>query len=159
MTTKRGFTLIEILIYLALFSMLMSGAVVSMYTLFESASRSNERARLEQEGNYLLGKIDWYLSQSSSVQSPTHQANILTLQMRDSTVISVRATGGQLQKIQNGVVSRLNNSNVSITNILFTHDTSIDGVENVGTVIVLVATSSDGHVISQTFLATTYLHD
>ena len=53
-----GFTLIEVLVYLALFGLIMSGAVVSAYQMFEASGRNQTRAMIQEEGDFIVAKID-----------------------------------------------------------------------------------------------------
>jgi prepilin-type N-terminal cleavage/methylation domain-containing protein len=54
---KRGFTLIETIIYLALFSIVIGGALAATTVLFEGAGRNTTEARLQEEGTFMLEKI------------------------------------------------------------------------------------------------------
>ncbi len=60
---KRGFTLIETLIYIALFALLIGGGISSAFSLIASSDRIGTQAMLEEEGNFLLAKIGWALEQ------------------------------------------------------------------------------------------------
>ena len=60
---KKGFTLIETVIYLALFSIVIGGALAATTLLFEGAGRNTTEARLEEEGNFMLEKIAYDKSQ------------------------------------------------------------------------------------------------
>lgn len=65
---KRGVTLIETLIYIALFALLIGGGVSSAYVLIESSDRIGVHAMLEEEGNFLLAKINWALDAGMAVE-------------------------------------------------------------------------------------------
>lgn len=53
---KRAFTLIEAIIYLALFSIVIGGALMSAAALFEGAGSDTAKARLQEEGAFMLEK-------------------------------------------------------------------------------------------------------
>jgi len=66
---NRGFTLIETIIYIALFAILMSGAVVAAYNLFEGSDRNESAILIQEEGTFLNRKINWALAGASAAQS------------------------------------------------------------------------------------------
>ena len=62
----KGFTLIEVVIYIALLSLLLGGTVESTYS-FLTYSASDERdIAVSQEGTFVLHKIEWALMSTSS---------------------------------------------------------------------------------------------
>ncbi len=65
---KRGVTLIETLIYIALFALLIGGGVSSAYSLIESSDRIGVHAMVEEEGNFLLAKINWAFETGMNVE-------------------------------------------------------------------------------------------
>ncbi len=68
---QKGFTLIEVIIYLALFSILMSGFLVASFSLVESAGKDTSRSLLQAEGEYLLAKILYALKEEGKKIDPT----------------------------------------------------------------------------------------
>jgi hypothetical protein len=58
----RGFTLIETIIYIGLFSLIFSGIFVSIYPLFTGAQRLTQNIAIESESAFILSKIDYALS-------------------------------------------------------------------------------------------------
>ena len=60
--SQAGFTLIETLIYIALFSMCMSGVMGATFELIGSAQKSSGATITQEEGNFVLQKIHWALN-------------------------------------------------------------------------------------------------
>ncbi len=71
-----GFTLIEMIVYMALFSVMMGGLVVTMYYLYQSIGRTSANATAQEEINFVLKKIDWALTGASSVEVLEEAARI-----------------------------------------------------------------------------------
>ncbi len=158
-THHKGFTLIEAVIYLALFSILIGGAVVAAYSLFDAATRSGTRTMLKEENDFFLSKIDWALSGAEAVTVPAAGSAGVTLTVAkwdsaDPAVITF--SGGDLYL--DG--TRLNNTNVEVTNARFSHvadpgaGTSPEYVE---AVVTSSALTPLGSVVSTTGTTTVYL--
>jgi type II secretory pathway pseudopilin PulG len=58
----RGFTLIETIIYVVLFSIIMVGGFVTAFELMQSSGQLGAKHVTQEETNFLLRKIDWALS-------------------------------------------------------------------------------------------------
>lgn len=63
---KRGFTLIEVLIYIALSSLLLTGVIVSTFSLIDGNKWLLERTIALQEGHFVLQKINWLMKNKNS---------------------------------------------------------------------------------------------
>jgi len=59
---KAGFTLIEVVIYIALFSILMGSAFIVAYQLIQSSGNLSTKNTIQEEGNFVIRKLDWALS-------------------------------------------------------------------------------------------------
>ena len=55
----EGFTLIETLMYLALFALIIGGGMTATYQIIESTAGSASHILLQEEGNFILRKIAW----------------------------------------------------------------------------------------------------
>lgn len=55
----------ETMIYIALFGIIMSGAVVGTYNLLEGGNRNINSSRIEEEGTFINRKIGWALSKAT----------------------------------------------------------------------------------------------
>jgi type II secretory pathway pseudopilin PulG len=80
----NGFTLIETIIYIGIFALIMSSAVVSIYSIMSNNARNQTKAMVEEEGSFLIGKIDWALIGTKKINSSN--GDILSITKFDSTV-------------------------------------------------------------------------
>jgi len=94
---NKGFVLIEMIIYTALFSIMMSGLVVAVYQLQESAKHTETGFATQEEINFVYKKIDWVLASAEKINSPT---------LGISTNLSV----DKRNFIDNPIIIRLNTS-------------------------------------------------
>lgn len=163
---SRGFTLIEALVYLALFSILMGGAVIAAYNLFEAAARGTTRTMLQEETDFLIAKATWAASGAKSITSPSAgtTGGALTVVKWDSSYgnpIVITTNGGNMVMTKSGGAQVvLNNTNVSVTHFSVTHDLGAgDGFspESVTVALTLSARASDGALLSRAATTTVYI--
>lgn len=115
---NRGFTLLEVLIYIALFSVLIGGAIVAGYNLLESGNRNETAVAIQEEGNFLNRKINWALTGATSVtaSSPT----TLTVVRSDLGTLVFTASAGSLTLTRGSATpTTLNSAAFSIDNLAF----------------------------------------
>lgn len=55
---SRGFSLIETIVYVALLGFMMSGAVITAYQVTQSSFVVNEKDTVQEEGNFVLRKLE-----------------------------------------------------------------------------------------------------
>ena len=67
---NKGFTIIELVIYLALFSIMLGGLIVTVFQLMESAGNLTSKDAVQEEINFVLKKMDWALADASGINSP-----------------------------------------------------------------------------------------
>lgn len=170
----RGITLIEIVIYLGLYALLMGGAVLSAYALISTSAHNQAKALVQEEGNYLISKIDWALGGAKGINDP-NDANPLTTDY--GTRLSVSrydpAAGEPIVfSITDGVVymRRSGNPAVAISNAdvrvacpllgCFAHTSaSGDGInpESLTATFTVSITTSDGRSYHQDFSTVKYI--
>ncbi len=86
----RGFTLIETIIYLALLSFILTGTMLAVYGMLESGSSLLEKTATEDEGFFIMHKLDWMLSDLKSIDSPASGSDdSLTITQNDNTKFTV----------------------------------------------------------------------
>ncbi len=67
MKSHRGFTLMEVVIYIGLFGILMSGAVAATYQLLQGGAKNEANIAIQEEGTFLIRKFNWALTSTSAV--------------------------------------------------------------------------------------------
>jgi prepilin-type N-terminal cleavage/methylation domain-containing protein len=180
---QKGFTLIETIIYLALFAIFLGGAVATAYNMFEASGRNQTKNIVQEEGNFLIAKIEWALAGTQIVNSPLANNLPCTLPATPCLLALNKITG--LDPItKQPIITRieinlagtdmvliypdnippnsfiLNNSSVRISNFAFTHNVesgSGGNSESVRADFTLTTNTPNGMQISQDFSTTKYL--
>jgi type II secretory pathway pseudopilin PulG len=162
-----GFTLIEVIVYLALFAIMFGGAMTVAYNVIESSGRNQTRALLQEEGDFLIAKINWTLSGAQTVvlPNPGSPSSVLTVNKFDGTSVTVNLNGQTVQLVNSIDTYQLNNSSALVQvvpspSLVFTHTSSSgDGVnpEKVDAKFTLTANTPTGAVMTQDFFTTVYL--
>ncbi len=75
---NKGFTLLETIIYIALFGIIMSSAVAAAYHLLEGGRRNQSAVAVQEEGAFLSRKINWALVGASAVDVPATNTLVVT---------------------------------------------------------------------------------
>jgi type II secretory pathway pseudopilin PulG len=166
-----GFTLIETMVYLSLFSLMMGGVVVSAYNIFESTGRSQTRSMIQEEGDFIIGKIDWSLSGIQVVSAPAApssgsectESDTLSVTKWDGSVgtIIINLSGGSIVLARLGNLANstpLNNSNITVSGLLFRHcGGGGNNPESVEASFTLTARTPNGMSISRDFFTSDYI--
>lgn len=148
-TPKRsGFTLIEVLIYIVLFSIIVSGTILVFYQLLRSQAQNKSRSEVESEANFLMTKIAWALSGAQTINSPAPGATSTSLSVskynfaQNPLVFDVSSGTLRLSR-GGGTPAALNNSAVQVSSVAFGHiaasGTAPEGVQTTLTVSSLLA--------------------
>lgn len=148
----RGFTLVETLVYIALFGILIGGFVVSAYGLFESNNRNLAKAMLQQEKDFVVGKINWALSGAQLVTVVNPQT--LSVTRYDGSAVTIGVSGTTVT-VGGAAIT---NENVRVSKLVFIRTyaggTNPESVEAGFTISTL---SQDGKSIFQTASTTRYI--
>jgi prepilin-type N-terminal cleavage/methylation domain-containing protein len=97
---KKGFTLIEVIIYIALFSILMGGAFITAYQLIDSSRKLSVKNTTQDEGNFVMRKLSWTLTSVNpavaTIPSSGTSPN-LKVTKYDSNQIDVQQNGTKIE--------------------------------------------------------------
>jgi type II secretory pathway pseudopilin PulG len=158
--TGAGFTLIEFIIYLALFGILMGGVAAGVYAIVEGGGRSQAKTSIQEEGNFLLGKFNWALSGASSINVVALPPNLaITKYNYALNPLVFDVSGSELRLRQGGgLANDLNSSNVFLKSLTFQDIPKSNGKPEGLTInFTLTALTSAGAVESQNFEITKFL--
>ena len=160
---SRGFTLFETVIYVALFGILLGGAVLSSFEIISSIGRSKKEALLEVEGNFLLSKVAWALSGSVWVTAPVYNSTTTMLGINVIYPISdtylISAGSNSLLFSKTGVASEsLVGNDVIVKNVTFFHS-GTSTVEYVAVNFTLETHADSGEILSANFSQIDYLNN
>ena len=126
----RGFTLVEVLIYIALFGLLMSGAVVSAYQLLQSGENQEISFAAQQEGTFINRKLAWALAPATAVSASG--GNILTITRPDlgsQSPIVVDGSGDRITlKRGSGAALPLSTEGLALSNVVFSTNPPANGL-------------------------------
>ncbi|KKW23866.1 MAG: hypothetical protein UY70_C0021G0010 [Candidatus Kaiserbacteria bacterium GW2011_GWB1_52_6] len=123
---NRGFTLIETIVYVALFGVLMAGILPAVYSVLQGGAQINRRATVQDEENFVFRKIGWALSSIDPAQtySPASGSSAaLSLTRYDGIHVAMRLSGTTVQLSEDGGVTYypITTPNVQVSDLTFTY--------------------------------------
>lgn len=120
--TTRGFTLLETIMYIALFSLLMTGVLVTVYELLAGGTHNRASVQVQEEGTFVNRKISWALSGATSVEVPDSKTlKINTRPDFAQTPIQITESAGQILLSRGGAAPvPLTTSELEVTNTQIT---------------------------------------
>ena len=134
---NKGFTLIEVLIYIVLFSILMGGGFITAYQMIDGSRKLSAKDTLQEEGNFIMRKISWALTSVDPTVATIPSAGTspnLRVRKYDGNQIDVQLNGTKIEMKQsiNGSTFRpITTDNVSVSSLQFTYITPV-GLEPAG---------------------------
>lgn len=97
-----GFTLIETIVYIALLGLMMSGTVTAVYQILRGSSIINTKTTVQNEGSFVLRKINWAFTAVDPTKPITISAGALSLTKYDLTSVDIRLNGTKIEMRENG---------------------------------------------------------
>lgn len=121
---NRGFTLIETLIYIALFALIMGSGVAASFYVIDSSEKEKAGINAIAEAQFLLRKIDWALTGADAINFPLSGTSGPSLSVNKngffSNPIVIDLAGGRARiATGGGSPAELTGDRVIITNLLF----------------------------------------
>lgn len=163
-----GFTLIETIIYIGVFSLIISSCFISIFSLIQSSYKNQTVAMVQEEGNFLIGKIDYVLSQAIKINSPLSFGNSFSIDTNNPLInpiiLEINDNNMTIKKGP-GEPLILNNSNVLIScpeDICFKYFNSTDNKlnpKNFEANIIINTKTSDGLPYTQNFETIKYIRE
>jgi len=155
MKKQQGFTLIEVLIYLGLFAVLISGMLVSVLVIVEGGHRSQAKVTLQQEGDFVMSKFNQALNEAKTLTVTGTELDI-EMWSGPNSVFDINSGNITLDS-GSGTPVDLNNTNTQVSNINYVHIGAGTSQEILTVSFTLTTRTEDGKVISQDLETTKYL--
>lgn len=159
---EYGFTLIEVIIYLSLFGILFLGAVAGAYSILESTGKNYTRAMMQEEGEFMLAKINWAITNASTALVPSERVLTSTVSgidlnfSQDGDDLVLKRGDKEAEKLNSGAVS-IYSPNLN-SSLYFQNISSADGtLRGIAYGFDLIAKTADGKELVSSFDSTAYL--
>ena len=123
---RKGFTIIETVIYTALLALVFTTLLLAVNQLLETKNQVAARLEVEEEANFLMGKIAWALSGASAITAPAPGATSTTLtaqqfnSARDPLTIGL-SDGTMRMQYGAGATTTLSAESVVVRTLVFEH--------------------------------------
>jgi competence protein ComGC len=159
---RKAFTLIELLIFIAIFSMVVVAFISILVVMLRLETSQTASTEVNQQGQFLVQQIQYYVSSARFVDM-TQDVATTTLVLRENsfstnpTEITFSSGNLYLQQGNLGSLQALNSSRVTISNVSFTRHYNISttsvafGSDSVSYAFTVSATSTNNQLYSQTF--------
>lgn len=121
---KKGLSLIEVLIFVAIFSVIMVAFITILVVITRIQTRQQAAAEVNQQSQFLLQQVQYYIERSSLVELNQDVATS-TLKLRmaasseDPTYIYLSGSTVYLQQTATGTAQAMNSSKVTVSNLNF----------------------------------------
>ena len=125
---NKGFTLVEILVYMALMSIFLM-VLLDVFTITLNTKLTSEsNSTVIQDSRYILSKLLYDINNADSITSPVLGATDSSLQIVSGGVTNVyMLINGNLVKIDSGISMNLNSVDTQLDSISFKNIGNVDG--------------------------------
>ena len=120
----KGFTLIEIIIYMALLSLTIGFILVGVYQILDSKTGVLARTSVEEEANFLMKKIKWAMANVDIINQPAAATTSTTLSVNKfnfpANPMAISRSGLDMNVSYAGnPATTLNSEDVSVKDLIF----------------------------------------
>ncbi len=120
----KAFSLIEVLLYISLLCIILTGIVTFSNELFLTSNKAKIINNVDYESNYALNLISSYIQEAKIINSPTTSSSspILSFNYASNTTIIISLINNQISmSVDNNPPISLTSNKVKITNLTFTN--------------------------------------
>ncbi len=148
----KGFTLLEVVIYIAIFSILMSGVLLTVYQLLDVGRANLSAVAVQEEGTFVNRKISWALAGATAIDVPDSKTLVITRpDLGAQSPIKIQEVDGMMLISRGGAAPvPLTTSELEVTNTDITMST--------GGASLPTSVRMEYEIEEYPFLFITYLH-
>jgi prepilin-type N-terminal cleavage/methylation domain-containing protein len=134
---QKGFTLIELIIFMGIFSILIMVLFQLLTSIIDVQTESQTTAYVSQDGRYILNKFTYDLRNATSIVSPNIGNQAQTLVISDGVATyTYNLSNGDLIFTNSALnfTDQLNSANTTVSNLNFLRLADTQGKENTITI-------------------------
>lgn len=158
---KKGFSLIELLIYMGIFSILLISLLQFFGSILSVKFESEATSSVTEDGRYILARLSYDMRKATTVVTPTLGAQGPILHISgNSTDYTYEISGDNLQITNNTTltIDPLNSANTSVSSINFKQlgNTSPGSKKTIQIIVVVKSKTirQGGNIQTETFQTT-----
>ncbi len=123
---RKGFTLVEVLIYAGIVTMIITFALLGTYQIIDYQDRLEDQLEVTENSKFLIQKIAWVLQNNSAINSPVLGSSGLSLSVNKlnygSNPLVITLSNGRVWLSAAGASAvSLTNSRVTASNLIVDH--------------------------------------
>lgn len=156
MQKQKGFTLVELLIYMGLLSILVGILSTIFVSIIDVQLNSRATSNVEQDGRFILARLTHDIQSASSIVSPNAaggSGNSLQIHV-DSTNYTYSLNNGNLQVTSGSEVNNLNGVNTRVSGLTFLRVGDGDNDDTVRINFTVSSTTSGPNTESRSYQTT-----
>jgi len=141
---QKGFTLIELIVFMGMFSILILALFQLLVSVFDVQLEAQSTASVTQDGRYILNRFAYDVKNSTTIISPNLGATSQSLVMSDgTTTYTYSLSSGNLNLTNNttGITDQLNSINTTVPDLSFLRLSDTNG-KNINTITVTFTLNS-----------------
>src|SRR3989344_1407650 len=126
MKNQRGFTFIELILYVAIVTIILSAIVPFAWSAIETGVKSAVQQEVNSQARYVSERIKYEIRNSSgitSINSPPNSISLTNFSPDTTTIIDLSSGKVRINKNGTGAID-LNSANTVINSLTFTDYTS-----------------------------------
>lgn len=125
MKTEHGFTLIELILYVAIITIVMGALIPFAWSVIEGSAKSSVEQEVSSQARYVSERIKYEIRNANDINSISAQSIDLNTDTNATTVIDLSA-GKVRIKYGAGIPVNINSNDTNVTNLTFTDYQSAD---------------------------------
>ena len=132
MKKANGTTMVELLLYMGIFSMLLIIFLQIFSMTLDSQTESKSTSSIAQDSKFIISRLSYDLSLAQTINSPNLGSWGSTLQFtKNSVTYTYTLTNGNLTLTDNIETDRLNSLNTTVSNTSFKRLGNSNGKNNI----------------------------
>ena len=120
---QKGFTLVELLLYMGIFTILLAVTLQMFSSIFDVQLESQATSSVAQDSKYIMGRITHDLNRAQSISVPSAYSTssaTLTLVINGQTyTYSLSGEDLLLENITTGTTDRINSSETTVSDVSY----------------------------------------